>query len=132
KAFDTVNHSHIIAVLKQKGVDKYIITLIANMYNNVETSINMEKASYDPIGIHVGVKQGDAMSPLLFNLSLDSLLCKLENKGCGYQHCDSNITAMAFVDDLVLLSSSWDGMVNNIKISETFCDFIGLKIQGEK
>ncbi|NXX82159.1 PO21 protein, partial [Urocolius indicus] len=80
----------------------------------------------------IGVKQGDPMSPLLFNLALDPLLCKLETTGCGYQHCDKNVTALAFADDLVLLSSSWDGMTKNIKILETFCDLTGLKLQGEK
>ncbi|NXX51919.1 PO21 protein, partial [Tricholaema leucomelas] len=132
KAFDSVNHSHILSVLKQKGVDEHIIALITELYRNVTTSIQVKKARTESIGIHIGVKQGDPMSPLLFNLALDPLLCKLENSGYGYQHCDKNITAMAFADDLVLLSSSWDGMNRNIKILETFCDLTGLKVQGEK
>ncbi|NXH23436.1 PO21 protein, partial [Bucco capensis] len=39
KAFDSVSHSHINAVLKQKGVDVHIINLISNLYNNIVTSI---------------------------------------------------------------------------------------------
>ncbi|NXU41051.1 PO21 protein, partial [Drymodes brunneopygia] len=77
-------------------------------------------------------KQGDPMSPLLFNLALDPLLCKLEQRGKGFHHSGMNITAMAFADDLVLLSDSWEGMVNNIEILEAFCNLTGLKTQGEK
>ena len=78
KAFDTVSHYHLIAVLKRKGVNHQIITLITNMYQNIKTHITMKNEQSDPIGIQIGVKQGDPMSPLLFNLSVDPLLCKLE------------------------------------------------------
>ncbi|NWV25182.1 PO21 protein, partial [Origma solitaria] len=76
----------------------------------------------DPIKILKGVKQGDPMLPLLFNLALDPLLCRLEKKGEGYQHGKFKVTAMAFVDYLVLLSNSWDRMAKNIKILEIFCN----------
>ncbi|NWR95726.1 PO21 protein, partial [Furnarius figulus] len=80
----------------------------------------------------VGVKQGDPMSPLLFSLTLDPLLCKLEDCGKGYHQGGHTITAMAFADDLVLLSGSWEGMKKNIEILEAFCQLTGLRTQGEK
>jgi len=72
------------------------------------------------------------MSPILFNLSIDPLLCKLESEGSGFQHYTRNITILAFADDLVLLIESWDGMKENITILEAFCDLTGLRTQGEK
>ncbi|KAM6188193.1 LOW QUALITY PROTEIN: ankyrin repeat domain-containing protein 55-like [Sarcoramphus papa] len=132
KAFDTVSHSHIIMALKQKGVDKHIIALIKNLYHNINIPIVLKNEQSDPIGIRIGVKQGDPMSPILFNLSVDPLLCKLEEDGFGFQHCSKNITTLAFADDLVLLSESWDGMQKNIEILEIFCNLTGLKTQGEK
>ncbi|NWU46194.1 PO21 protein, partial [Hylia prasina] len=86
----------------------------------------------DKIQMRVGVKQGDPMSPLLFNLAMDPLLHKLEESGKGYHREGSTITAMAFADDLVLLSDSWEDMKTNIEILETFCNLTGLKTQGEK
>ncbi|NXR05488.1 PO21 protein, partial [Sagittarius serpentarius] len=128
KAFDTVAHSHIIMALKQKGIDNHIINLITNLYQNTETRIKISKdIQTDPIEIKIGVKQGDPTSPFLFNLAMDPLLCKLEEEGSGYQHGSERITCMAFADDLVLLSGSWDGMRANIKILEAFCDLTGLK-----
>ncbi|NWH16178.1 PO21 protein, partial [Grus americana] len=131
KAFDTVSHSHIIAALKQKGVDN-IIALITNLYHNTNTCIHLKNEQSDPIGIRISMKQGDPMSLILFNLSVDPLLCKLEEEGCGYQHCSRNITTMAFADDMVLLRDSWDGMQRNTEILEVFCNLTGLKTQGEK
>ncbi|NXS57245.1 PO21 protein, partial [Brachypteracias leptosomus] len=96
------------------------------------THIDLKNEQLDPIGIWVGVKQGDPMSPILFNLSVYSLLCKLEEEGCGFQHCLKYITTMAFSDYLVLLSRSWQGMQKNVDILEVFCDLTALKTQGEK
>ncbi|NXE17291.1 PO21 protein, partial [Lophotis ruficrista] len=132
KAFDTVSHQHIIMALKQRGVDHHIIALIKNLYNNISTRIHLKNEQSDPIGIHIGVKQGDPMSPILFNLAIDPLLCKLEKDGNGFQHCSRTVTALAFADDLVLLSGSWEGMEKNIEILEAFCHLTGLKTQGEK
>jgi len=132
KAFDTVSHDHIITALKQKGVDDHIISLITNMYRNVNTRIHLRNDQSDCIRIHTGVKQGDPISPILFNLLIDPLLCKLESEGSGFQHYAKNITTMAFTDDLVLLSGSWEGMKDNITVLEAFCELTGLKTQGEK
>ncbi|NXF37352.1 PO21 protein, partial [Nyctibius bracteatus] len=132
KAFNTVSHSHIIAALKQRGMDEHLIALFKNMYENVNTYIDMKDDQSDPIKIQIGVKQGDPMSPLLFNLSIDLLICKLEDKGHGCKHQSNKVTAMAFTDDLVLLSDSWEGMEKNIGILEVFCNLTGLKTQGEK
>ncbi|NXY51351.1 PO21 protein, partial [Ceuthmochares aereus] len=132
KAFDTVSHEHLIETLKMKGVDEHIITLIRNLYCNINTRIELKNSVTNSINIRLGVKQGDSMSPLLFNLSLDPLLCRLEEKGSGFSRCSKNITTLAFADDLVLLSESWEGMQKNIKILEAFCSSAGLKVQGEK
>ncbi|NXS40749.1 PO23 protein, partial [Balaeniceps rex] len=95
KAFNTVSHLRIVLALKKKGVDDHIIALINNLYYNTTTHIDLKNEQSDPIGIQIGVKQGDPMSPVLFNLSVDSLLCKLEEEGCGYQLYSKSITTMA-------------------------------------
>ncbi|NXF57632.1 POLR protein, partial [Ciccaba nigrolineata] len=132
KAFDTVSHFHIIEALKQKGMDNCIITLITNLYNNINTLTDMKDEQSDPIEILIGVKQGDPMSPILFNLTVDPLLCKLEEEGTGYQHYLTHIITTAFADDLVLSSGFWKGMQKNIEIVEVFCGLTGLKTQVEK
>ena len=61
-----------------------------------------------------GVKQGDCLSPLLFNLMLDELPDELpdhirvEIGGC-------KINALGFADDIILLASSKAGMKFLIK-----------------
>lgn len=132
KAFDTVSHEHILHVLRQREVDPHIVDLVSNTYENISTFIDTKIAQTENIQIRIGVKQGDPMSPLLFNLAMDPLLCKLEECGKGFHQGQNSVTAMAFADDLVLLSDSWEEMKQNIKILETFCHLTGLQTQGAK
>lgn len=54
-------------------MDNHIIALIINLYDNINTSTDMKNEQWDGIGIQIGVKQGDPMSPILFNLSMNPL-----------------------------------------------------------
>ncbi|NWJ06655.1 PO23 protein, partial [Crypturellus undulatus] len=108
KAFNTVNHQHIFWVLAQKGVDKHIINIICDLYTNCGTAIEMGGQCRERIKILGGVKQGDPMSPIFFNLALDPLLY-------GEQ-----VVSLALVDDLTLLSNSWDSTKRNIEVVEEF------------
>ena len=81
----------------------------------------------------VGVKQGDPMSPLLFNLALDPLIQSLNSLGDRYTRLSGrSVTTLAFADDLVIVSGSWRGMSDNLRILEAFCKLSGLSIQVKK
>lgn len=87
------------------------------------TRIKVKEGTSPPIEMKVGVKQGDPMSPLLFNIAVDPLTRKLESMGEGYRFGGEKVTTLAFADDLVLMSSSWAGMQHNIKILESLSTF---------
>uniref|UniRef100_A0A4W5LMV1 ribonuclease H n=1 Tax=Hucho hucho TaxID=62062 RepID=A0A4W5LMV1_9TELE len=132
KAFDSVSHEHLMYVLRERELDEHMIGLIEDSYKGVHTQIEMKGVSTNPIEMKKGVKQGDPMSPLLFNLAIDPLLQQLELNGEGYAFKGQNITTLAFADDLVLMSGSWAGMQQNIKIVEVFCKLSGLRVQPKK
>ncbi|KAK9535952.1 hypothetical protein VZT92_005783 [Zoarces viviparus] len=132
KAFDTVSHEHMLTVLRQKGLDDHIVNLIKNSYEGCSTTVKCIEGTTGNIGMRVGVKQGDPMSPLLFNLAMDPLIQTLETEGQGLGVRGRSITAVAFADDLAILSDSWEGMTLNISILETFCELTGMKVQPKK
>lgn len=132
KAFDTVSHEHLLSALERKGLDQHMLELVRNSYENCTTKVRCAEGCTADIAIKVGVKQGDSMSPLLFNIALDPLVQALEREGHGFGAEGKSITALAFADDLVLLSSSWEGMVANIDILEAFCELTGMRVQPSK
>jgi hypothetical protein len=101
-------------------------------YDGCSTRVQTGQGSSAKIFLRIGVKQGDPLSPLLFNLAIDPLLSKLENFGEGYGSAGNRLSVLAYADDLVLLSDSWDGMYKNIGILEAFCGLSGLKVNSAK
>lgn len=74
KAFDYVSHEHLQRVLKQRDLDQHIMALIGSTYEKSTTRIIIDRMKSSMIDMSVGVKQGDPMSPLLFNLALEPLI----------------------------------------------------------
>uniref|UniRef100_A0A673BF16 ribonuclease H n=1 Tax=Sphaeramia orbicularis TaxID=375764 RepID=A0A673BF16_9TELE len=133
KAFDTVSHAHIDAVLERRGLDELIRGIIKNSYKRCYSRIQTVEGPSKKIFLKVGVKQGDPTSPMLFNLALDPLLHKLDEMGKGYDIGNGSlISAMAYADDLVILSDSWEGMRTNLRILDKFAELTGLAINPGK
>jgi hypothetical protein len=107
KAFDTIPHSALTPCVARKGVPAPIIQLINNMYKDNKTTIRANGKMGVEIKILRGVKQGDALSPLLFNLCLEPLLEAIEESTSGININQSRrIPDVAFADDLVLLNAN--------------------------
>ncbi|KAL6470527.1 hypothetical protein MHYP_G00216540 [Metynnis hypsauchen] len=133
KAFDSVLHEHILDVLRQRQVDDHVIRVIRDMYTNVISRVEDGRGGATPeIPIQVSVKQGDPMSPLLFNLALDPLIRTLCELGKGYHLSGRMLVTLAFADDLALVSDGWDGMAHNLKILDAFCKLTRLRVQPRK
>jgi len=132
KAFDSVSHKHIEEVLVRRGVDALMRGLIRDSYRGCSTRIGTIEGDTSRIGLQVGVKQGDPMSPLLFNLALDPLLRMLKKRGEGVQVGSNYLTSLAYIDDLVLLSHDWSGMALNLAILGAFCRLSGLSVNPKK
>lgn len=84
------------------------------------------------ITVRVGVKQGDPLSPLLFNLALDPLIQGLECYGKGYTVAGLTVTSLAFADDLVLIGGSWSDMAQNLRLLDEFFQTTSLRVNPRK
>ena len=132
KAFDSVSHKHIKAVLEERSVDPLMVKLIMDCYREIGTCVRTSRGFTRRINMKVGVKQGDPLSPLLFNLAIDPLINSLEASGNGYKISKDKIAVLAYADDLVLVSDSWEGMNRNMAILESFSSLTGLQVNPTK
>ena len=132
KAFDSVSHDHLWASLDSRGADVHLIKLLKALYTDCNTKIMTQGKLTKEILLKVGVKQGCPLSPLLFNLAIDPLLYTLERHGLGVEVNGVNVAALAFADDLVLVSDSVEGMGRSLAILEEFSALTGLKVQPRK
>ena len=67
-----------------------------------------------------GVKQGGVMSPILFTVYIDGLLCRLRNAGFGCYIGTNFCGAFGYADDLVLLAPTVSSIKAMLKICSEF------------
>jgi len=84
KAFDSLYHDKIWEFLASQGIETQIIDILANSYKNCTAQIKL-----DLVGRHFKIKrrvrQGDPLSPNIFNAVLEDIFRKLDWKGRGLE-----------------------------------------------
>ncbi|KAG7196443.1 hypothetical protein KM043_018829, partial [Ampulex compressa] len=131
KAFDTIPHQAIGPALRKKGMHERVVQLVCSAYKDVHTNIHCGRDTV-PICLQRGVKQGDPLSPLLFNTVLEPLLLKLEEQ-LGYEiQTGNNISCLAFADDIFLVASNVSRARNLLQITEAYLTALGMAISAPK
>jgi ribonuclease HI/endonuclease/exonuclease/phosphatase family metal-dependent hydrolase len=85
KAFDTVNLEMLEKALSRIKIPKKMIKLIIYLFREREVRIITESGLTEPVKAGDGIDQGETISPLLWRIFYDPLLCKIqENHNHGY------------------------------------------------
>ena len=125
KAFDTLSHEALLAVVLQLGFPQGFSSYIAQLYAGATTVFQVGGRQAPPVAVHRGVRQGDPLSPYLFNLAVNNILAAIPSE-VGFKLEGVKISALAFADDLVLVSSSHMGMNIALTRVEEACASMGL------
>jgi hypothetical protein len=101
------------------------------LYESVLGRLRTAHGISDFIRSTIGVKQGCPLSPTLFGIYIDELETFLhehiqDNDGCILHQV--LISILLFVDDVVLLSSSPEGLQRQLDALSLFCDLRQLTI----
>lgn len=78
-AFVEVHHNFIRAILLAHHISEEVIALVENLYLNLSISVLTKEFITKPIPVERGVLQEDCLSPLLFNLCVNSLIHMIDN-----------------------------------------------------
>ena len=100
-----------------------VLRLLMNMYVNQKIQVRWNNLLSSQHNISNGVKQGGCLSPKLFSVYVNQLITKLRssNLGCRYGN-DNYMSVYCYVDDISLLSPTFNGLKEMLKICEDFAD----------
>lgn len=130
RAFDSVTHAHIARVIRNSGCPPEVCAYFKNMYHHSSTHLQF-KGNSRKVRVLDGVYQGDPTSPILFNWVMDGPIGAL-NRDFGYCLKGSNVTCIAFADDVVLMAKTRAGMVHNINQFIGALKGTGLEVNASK
>ena len=120
KAFDRVNYCKLFDLLIKRNVPPCVLRLILTMYVDQFMCVKWNSAISERFDISNGVKQGGVLSPVLFCVYIDGLLCKLKQSGLGCNVGNIYCGAFGYADDLALLSPSVCGLQKLVDICRNY------------
>ena len=113
KAFDTIEHESLWLSLAEVGVPMAYVRTLASLYSN-QRGMVVDGCVSKPFEIRRGTKQGDPLSPALFNAVLQKALQEIipvwNKRGCGIQlgafGNRGRLCNLRFADDLLIIATS--------------------------
>jgi len=80
KAYDRISHPYLSAVLTKFGFPPLVQHAFAVTYTNTSAFFMDDGHPVGPVSVACGVRQGDPLAPLLFNLAFEPLLVALRTR----------------------------------------------------
>jgi len=137
KAFDTVYHAELLSALRAQGLPVPYVELIEALYADCTAQVKTDCKSRT-FAVQRGVRQGDPLSPVLFNAALEEVMraCKdkwrREQLGLSVVTGGDRLTNLRFADDLLLIATSLQDLERMIGDLALYGSEFGLQMHPQK
>jgi exonuclease III len=136
KAYDKIEHDYLWRALKSYNIPDEFIDTVKALYSDAYTyvMVNGEKSS-TPFRVTRGVRQGDPLSCLLFDLAIEPLAESLRRsnlKGLNIEGAPERLIATLFADDTLVYLEWRDDFGDLVKILNEWCMASGAKFNINK
>jgi hypothetical protein len=132
KAFDSISHPCLLYKLLNMNLNGSIYKLIKDMYSKTVLQVNVGRGLTGEFTSDVGVRQGDNLSPTLFNLFVNDIPDIFDETCDPVTLHRRSLNCLLYADDLVLISDSATGLQNALEKLNKYCDDWGLTINPQK
>jgi len=132
KAFDRVNWTKLMEILKKIGVDWKERRLLSNLYMKQIVKVRIGEDITEGSEIGRGVRQGCCLSPTLFNIYLEELVRDCFEENGGVKVGGRTIKCIRFADDMALLAENENIMNRMLAELNESCEKYGMKINANK
>ena len=134
KAFDSLDRNLLwnkLANMIGLGKGKFMNSLYS-LYSNVQACVKVNDRYTNWFQVSCGLKQGCILSPLLFSMYINDLASDLEQLNMGIRIGGQQVAIMMYADDIVLLSSSPEGLQHMADRLYSWCSTWKLQVNLDK
>lgn len=131
KAYDSIFRDKLWEKMQRFGIPKKIINLVKVTLKSSKGVVKMDGEYSKAFNIKTGVRQGDGISPLLFNIVIQEALDAASEAGEGIK-IGTKINVLAFADDVALIAENLDDLKILAKKLFQKAKEVGLEVNDEK
>jgi hypothetical protein len=133
KAYDTLDRSRTLEILKGYGVGFNVRRVIESVWKN-DTMIPKQAGFYGmPFTASRGVRQGDIMSPIVFNIVTDAVIRESISQFCRNDPSRQELVqSLFYADDGVLIGNDNQEVQFMLELYTTIFASVGLKMNVDK
>jgi len=131
KAYDSLNRKKIWSLMEKFGIPKKLIKLSRLSVINSRCKVRVNGEMSEDFGVDTGVRQGDGLSPILFNLALETALQQVKKSDVGIK-IGKTINILAFADDVVIMAENIQDLKELTKTLIEETKKVGLTINEKK
>lgn len=135
KVYDQISHDFLQKTLTKLKFPTHFRKAIHAMYQNAKTVVIINGAISDTFNIKTGVRQGDPLSCLLFNIAIETLanlLRKSNLEGFKLTNKTDRLITTLFADDTTVYLSKYDNFRDLESILKKWCRALGAKFNVNK
>ena len=134
KAFDRVEHQYLWKTLEAFGFSSVFVRMIRTLYVDIESVLKVNGGLSAPFSIKRGIRQGCALSGMLYSLACEPLLCKIRRdlKGVKIRDDMAPLHLSAYADDIIVAVADDSDVQKLMQITESYGKISSSKVNWEK
>ena len=131
KAYDSFRREVLYNILIEFGIPVKVVRLIKTFLTETYSRVRVGKNLSDMFPINNGLKQGDALTPLLFNFALECAITRVQVNQDGLK-LNGTHQLLVYADDVNILGGSVHTVKENVKALIVASKETGLEVNADK
>ena len=120
-------------IVDLSGIPVKIIKIMRNIYEGSESCVRVSQGQTNFFVVDRGIRQGDSLSPLLFNIVSDYVMKKIEPVGNGIEWSNGRrLRDLTYADGICLLADELHDLRNMTEALGTEASKVELRINRGK